>query len=152
MENSTAGIDTALVIEATQRALPPPPGVSKSPPARSNAEKLLIHTDQGSQYRATTTANLLEKTRDGAHASPRALLGQRGGGELLSTLKFELNLDDDRKDLLPTQQLQRSGLLIDGLTTTVKSAAIPNDQLPRSDRITSKQFFTTAPTLVSVNS
>ena len=54
-----ARMDTALVIEALSRAL----GHRQVEP-----DQLLIHTDQGSQYRANDYQELL--------------LGQRGGGEL----------------------------------------------------------------------
>lgn len=53
-------MDTALAIEALNRAL----GHRKVAP-----DQLLIHTDQGSQYRASDYREML--------------LGQRGGGELL---------------------------------------------------------------------
>ncbi|MCT4366024.1 MULTISPECIES: IS3 family transposase [unclassified Synechococcus] len=91
-------IDTALVIEALNRAL----GHRQVEP-----EKLLIHTDQGSQYRATDYRDLLEKHEIVCSMSAKGCCWDNAVVEsFFSTLKFELDLDDDRKDLTSPQQLQ----------------------------------------------
>jgi transposase InsO family protein len=59
-------MDAALVIEALNRAL----GHRQVAP-----ERLLIHTDQGSQYRATDYRNLLKRTKSLAACPPRAAAG-----------------------------------------------------------------------------
>jgi len=86
------------VIEALNRAL----GHRQVEP-----EKLLIHTDQGSQYRATDYRDLLEKHEIVCSMSAKGCCWDNAVVEsFFSTLKFELDLDDDRKDLTSPQQLQ----------------------------------------------
>ena len=59
-------MDAALVIEALNRALGQ---------RQVKAEQLLIHTDQGSQYRATDYRELLKKHQIAAACQPRAAAG-----------------------------------------------------------------------------
>jgi putative transposase len=92
-------MDAALVIEALNRAL----GHRQVEP-----EQLLIHTDQGSQYRANDYRELLQKEKITCSMSARACCWDNAVVEsFFSTLKLELDLDDDRDILISAQQLQR---------------------------------------------
>jgi transposase InsO family protein len=92
-------MDAALVIEALNRAL----GHRQVEP-----EKLLIHTDQGSQYRATDYRDLLAKHEIVCSMSAKGCCWDNAVVEsFFSTLKLELDLDDDRDVLISPQQLQR---------------------------------------------
>ncbi len=92
-------MDAALVIEALNRAL----GHRLVEP-----ELLLIHTDQGSQYRATDYRILLENHKISCSMSARGCCWDNAVVEsFFSTLKLELDLDCDRKELIAPQQLQR---------------------------------------------
>jgi transposase InsO family protein len=92
-------MDAALVIEALNRAL----GHRLVEP-----ELLLIHTDQGSQYRASDYRILLEKHEIGCSMSAKGCCWDNAVAEsFFSTLKLELDLDDNRKELIAPQQLQR---------------------------------------------
>ncbi len=89
----------ALVIEALNRVL----GHRLVEP-----ELLLIHTDQGSKYRTTDYRILLEKHEISCSMSARGCCWDNAVAKsFLSTLKLELNLDDNRKELIAPQQLQR---------------------------------------------
>ena len=92
-------MDAALVIEALNRAL----GHRHVEP-----EKLLIHTDQGSQYRAIDYRALLAKHEISCSMSAKGCCWDNAVVEsFFSTLKLELDLDDNREDLISPQQLQR---------------------------------------------
>jgi transposase InsO family protein len=92
-------MDAALVIEALNRAL----GHRLVEPAQ-----LLIHTDQGSQYRANDYRELLQKEKITCSMSAKGCCWDNAVVEsFFSTLKLELNLDDDREVLISPQQLQR---------------------------------------------
>jgi transposase InsO family protein len=92
-------MEAALVIEALNRAL----GHRQVAP-----DQLLIHTDQGSQYRATDYRGLLRKHEIVCSMSAKGCCWDNAVVEsFFSTLKLELDLDDDRKELISPQQLQR---------------------------------------------
>jgi putative transposase len=92
-------MDAALVIEALNRAL----GHRQVEP-----EKLLIHTDQGSQYRASDYRDLLRKREITRSMSAKGCCWDNAVVEsFFSTLKLELDLDDDRAVLISPQQLHR---------------------------------------------
>lgn len=89
----------ALVVEALQRAL----GHRQMEP-----ETLVIHTDQGSQYRATDYRDLLAKHEIVCSMSAKGCCWDNAVVEsFFSTLKLELDLDDNRRELITPQQLQR---------------------------------------------
>jgi transposase InsO family protein len=96
-----------LVLEALNRAL----GHRQIEP-----EQLLIHTDQGSQYRATAYRQLLEGRKISCSMSAKGCCWDNAVVEsFFSTLKHELDLDDDAEALLSSQQLQsRLAFWIDG--------------------------------------
>ena len=92
-------MDAALVIEALNRALGQ---------RRVKAEQLLIHTDQGSQYRATDYRELLKKHQIRCSMSAKGCCWDNAVAEsFFSTLKLELALDDNRTELLEPKELQR---------------------------------------------
>jgi putative transposase len=92
-------MDAALVIGALKRAL----GLR-----RMEAETLLLHTDQGSQYRATTYRDLLRKHVIVCSMSAKGCCWENAVvGSFFSSLKLELDLDDNREEPISTQQLQR---------------------------------------------
>jgi transposase InsO family protein len=92
-------MDAALVIEALNRAL----GHRQAEP-----EMLLLHTDQGSQYRATDYRDLLARHEIICSMSAKGCCWDNAVVEsFFSTLKLELDLDDTRKVLISPQQLQR---------------------------------------------
>ena len=92
-------MDTALVVEALNRAL----GQRQVEP-----DQLLLHTDQGSQYRATEYRNLLAKHEIACNMSAKGCCWDNAVVEsFFSTLKLELDLDDNREQLITPQQLQR---------------------------------------------
>ncbi len=92
-------MDAALVIEALNRAL----GHRQVEP-----EMLLLHTDQGSQYRATDYRDLLARHEIICSMSAKGCCWDNAVVEsFFSTLKLELDLDDTRKVLISPQQLQR---------------------------------------------
>ena len=92
-------MDADLVIEALNRAL----GQRQVEP-----EQLLIHTDQGSQYRATDYRALLRKRKILCSMSAKGCCWDNAVVEsFFSTLKLELDLDDDRDVLISPQQLKR---------------------------------------------
>ncbi|WP_083891361.1 IS3 family transposase [Cyanobium gracile] len=92
-------MDAALVIEALNRAL----GHRQVEP-----EQLLIHTDQGSQYRASDYRDRLAKHGILCSMSAKGCCWDNAVVEsFFSTLKLELDLDDDRAVLISPQQLQR---------------------------------------------
>jgi transposase InsO family protein len=93
-------MDTALVMEALNRAL----GHRRVEP-----EQLIIHTDQGSQYRASDYRKLLRKHGISCSMSAKGCCWDNAVVEsFFSTLKFELDLDDDAKNLFNPAQIQRS--------------------------------------------
>ena len=92
-------MDAALVIEALNRAL----GHRQVEP-----ETLLLHTDQGSQYRATDYRGLLREQKIVCSMSAKGCCWDNAVVEsFFSTLKLELDLDDNREELISPQQLQR---------------------------------------------
>jgi transposase InsO family protein len=92
-------MDAALVIEALNRAL----GHRQVEP-----EQLLIHTDQGSQYRASDYRELLGKHEIVCSMSAKGCCWDNAVVEsFFSTLKLELDLDDNRETLISPQRLQR---------------------------------------------
>ncbi len=93
-------MDTALVMEALNRAL----GHRRVEP-----EQLIIHTDQGSQYRASDYRKLLQKHEISCSMSAKGCCWDNAvEGSFFSTLKFELDLDDDAETLFNPAQIQRS--------------------------------------------
>ncbi len=71
-------------------------------------ERLLIHTDRGSQYLAPDYRDLLAKHEIVCSMSAKGCCWDNAVVEsFFSTLKLELDLDDDRDDLVAPQQLQR---------------------------------------------
>ncbi|MGB7565975.1 MAG: DDE-type integrase/transposase/recombinase [Prochlorococcaceae cyanobacterium] len=100
-------VEAALVIEALNRALGH---------HQVEREQLLIHTDQGSQARATDYLQLLEGRKISCSISAKGCWWDDAVVEIFSsTLKLELNLDDDREVLISPQQLQRDwAFWIDG--------------------------------------
>jgi transposase InsO family protein len=93
-------MDAPLVIEALSRAL----GHRQVEP-----DQLLIHTDQGSQYRANDYQELLQKEKITCSMSAKGCCWDNAVEEsFFSTLKFELDLDDDAETLFNPAQIQRS--------------------------------------------
>lgn len=92
-------MDATLVIEALNRAL----GHRQVEP-----EKLLIHTDQGSQYRANVYRVLLAKHEIVCSMSVKGCCWTNTMVEnFFSSFKLELDLDDDREVLISPRKLQR---------------------------------------------
>ena len=102
-----ATMEATLVLEALNRAL----GHRQIEP-----DQLLIHTDQGSQYRANAYRQLLEIHKITPSMSAKGCCWDNAVAEsFFSTLKHELDLDDDAKVLNTSQQLQRKlAFWIDG--------------------------------------
>jgi putative transposase len=102
-----ATMETTLVLEALNRAL----GQRQIKP-----DQLLIHTDQGSQYRATSYRKLLEEHQINCSMSAKGCCWDNAVVEsFFSTLKHELILDDNVKALNSPQQLIRElAFWIDG--------------------------------------
>lgn len=100
-------MDAALVIEALSRAL----GHRRVEP-----EMLLIHTDQGSQYRATDHRDLLAKREIVCNMSARGFCRDNAVVErFFSSLKLELDFDDEREEPISPQNRQRElAFWIDG--------------------------------------
>jgi len=94
-----ARMDALLVIEALGRAL----GHRRVEP-----DQLLINTDQGTQYRANVYQELLQNEEITCSMSAKGCCWDNAVVEsFFSTLKLELDLDDDREALISPQQLQR---------------------------------------------
>jgi putative transposase len=92
-------LDATLANEAPNRALGH---------RRVGPDKLLIHMDQGSQYRATDYRDLLAKHEIVCSMFARGCCWDNAVVEsFFSTLKLELDLDDDRDVLISSQQLHR---------------------------------------------
>jgi len=100
-------METTLVLEALKRAL----GHRQIEP-----EKLLIHTDQGSQYRSNAYRQMLEIYKIAPSMSAKGCCWDNAVAEsFFSTLKHELDLDDNAKALNTPQQLRRQlAFWIDG--------------------------------------
>ena len=94
-----ATMEATLVLEALNRAL----GHRQIEP-----DRLLIHTDQGSQYRATAYRQLLQNHKISCSMSAKGCCWDNAVVEsFFSTLKHELDLDDDAEILNSPQQLIR---------------------------------------------
>ena len=94
-----ATMEATLVLEALNRAL----GHRQIEP-----DQLLIHTDQGSQYRATAYRQLLEDHKISCSMSAKGCCWDNAVLEsFFSTLKHEMSLDDDAVTLNSPQQLIR---------------------------------------------
>ncbi len=92
-------MNAALVIEALNRALGHRP---------VEPEMLLLHTDQGSQYRATDYRDPLRKHEISCSMAAKGCGWDNAVKEsIFSTLKLELDLDDDRAVQISPQQLKR---------------------------------------------
>ena len=80
------------------------------------SDQLLIHTDQGSQYRAAAYRQLLEDHQIICSMSAKGCCWDNAVVEsFFSTIKHEQGLDDDAKTLLSPQQLIRElAFWIDG--------------------------------------
>jgi len=102
-----ATMEASLVLEALNRAL----GHRQIEP-----DQLLIHTDQGSQYRATAYRQLLEDRTISCSMSAKGCCWDNAVVEsFFSTLKHELGLDDDAEILTSPEQLIRNlAFWIDG--------------------------------------
>jgi putative transposase len=102
-----ATMEATLVLEALNRAL----GHRQIEP-----DQLLIHTDQGTQYRAMAYRQRLVAHQISCSMSARGCCWDNAVVEsFFSTLKHELDLDDDAETLLSSQQLQsRLAFWIDG--------------------------------------
>jgi transposase InsO family protein len=100
-------MEAILVLEGLNRAL----GHRQIEP-----HQLLIHTDQGSQYRATAYRQLLEAHKISCSMSAKGCCWDNAVVEsFFSTLKHELGLDDDAQILKSPQQLIRQlAFWIDG--------------------------------------
>jgi len=94
-----ATMEATLVLEALNRAL----GHRQIEP-----DQLLIHTDQGSHYRATAYRQLLEGRKISCSMSAKGCCWDNAVVEsFFSTLKHELDLDEDAEILNSPQQLIR---------------------------------------------
>ena len=94
-----ATMEASLVLEALNRAL----GHRQIEP-----DQLMIHTDQGSQYRAAAYRQLLENHKISCSMSAKGCCWDNAVVEsFFSTLKHELDLDDDAEILNSPQQLIR---------------------------------------------
>jgi len=92
-------MDAALVIETLNRAL-----VHR----QVEPETLLVHTDQGSQYRAINYRDLLRDHKIACSMSAKGCCWDNAVVEIFfSTLMMELDLDDKHQELINPQQLQR---------------------------------------------
>ena len=102
-----ATMEATLVLEALNRAL----GHRQIEP-----EQLLIPTDQGGQYRAKAYRQLLESHKISCSMSAKGCCWDNAVVEsFFSTLKHELDLDDDAETLKSPQQLIRQlAFWIDG--------------------------------------
>jgi putative transposase len=102
-----ASMEASLVLEALNRALGQ---------RHVEHDQLLIHTDQGSQYRATAFRERLEAHGITCSMSAKGCCWDNAVVEsLFSTLKHELGLDDDAVARISPQQLQRDlAFWIDG--------------------------------------
>ncbi len=100
-------MEAILVLEALNRAL----GQRQVEP-----EQLLIHTDQGSQFRATAYRQLLENQKINCSMSAKGCCWDNAVVEsFFSTLKYELGLDDDAEILnSPLQLIRQLAFWIDG--------------------------------------
>jgi transposase InsO family protein len=133
-------MDAALVIEALNRAL----GHRQVEP-----ETLLIHSDQGSQYRATDYRDLLREQKVVCSMSAKGCCWDNAVVEsFFSTLKLELDLDDNREVLISPQQLQRDlAFWIEGYYNRERRHSTIGYISP----IDYEQRFIVAPTLTPVN-
>ena len=102
-----ATMEATLVLEALNRALGQRP---------IEPDQLLVHTDQGTQYRATAYRQRLVAHQISCSMSAKGCCWDNAVVEsFFSTLKHELDLDDDAETLLSSQQLQsRLAFWIDG--------------------------------------
>ena len=134
-------MDAALVIEALNRAL----GHRRVEP-----ERLLIHTDQGSQYRASDYRDLLARHEIVCSMSAKGCCWDNAVVEsFFSTLKLELDLDDNRELPISPQSLQRElAFWIEGYYNRERRHSTIGYLSP----IAYEQRFIAAPTLVPVNS
>jgi putative transposase len=105
-----ATMEATLVLRALNRAL----GHRQIEP-----DQLLIHTDQGSQYRAMTYRQLLEGRKITCSMSAKGCCwGNAVVESFFSTLKHEVKLDDNAATLNTPQQLIRHlAFWIDGYYT-----------------------------------
>jgi putative transposase len=112
-------------------------------------ERLLIHTDQGGQYRATDYRDLLTKHEIVSSMSAKGCCWDNAVVEcFFSTLQLELDLDDDREALISPQQLQRDlALWIDACCNRERR----HSTLGYLSPIGYEQQFIAAPTLTPVN-
>ena len=133
-------MDAALVIEALNRAI----GHRQVEP-----DQLLIHTDQGSQYRANDYRELLQKEKITCSMSAKGCCWDNAVVEsFFSTLKLELDLDDDRDVLISPQQLRRDlAFWIEGYYNRERRHSTIGYLSP----IDYEQAFITARTLTPVN-
>jgi putative transposase len=93
-----ARMESTLVLEALNRAL----GHRQIEP-----DQLLVHTDQGGKYRATAYRQLLESHQIRCSMLAKGCCWYNSVVEsFFSTLKHELDLDDNAETLLSSQQLQ----------------------------------------------
>jgi len=92
-------MEASLVLEALNRAL-----VHR----QIEPDQRLIHTDQGSKYRATAYRQLLEGRKNSCSMSAKGCCWDNAVvGSFFSTLKHKLGLDDDAEILNRPQQLIR---------------------------------------------
>jgi transposase InsO family protein len=133
-------MDAALVIEALNRAL----GHRQVVP-----DQLLIRTDQGSQYRAQDYRELLQKEKITCSMSAKGCCWDNTVVEsFFSTLKLELDLDDDREVLFSPQQLQRDlAVWIEGYYNRERHHSTIGYLSP----LDYEQAFITARTIIHVN-
>ena len=93
-----ASMEATLVLEALNRALGH---------RQIGSEQLLIHTDQGSQYRGTAYRQLLEGRKINCSMSAKGCCWDNAVVEsFFSTLIHDLGLDDTPEGVLLSQQLQ----------------------------------------------
>ena len=134
-------MDAALVIEALNRAL----GHRQAEP-----ETLLIHTDQGSQYRASDYRDLLANHAIVCSMSAKGYCWDNAVVEsLFSTLKLELDIDGNREEPISPQNLQRElAFWIEGYYNRERRHSTIGYLSP----IDYEQRFVACPTLTHVNS
>jgi putative transposase len=134
-------MDTALVIEALNRAI----GHRQVAPEAL----LLLHSDQGSQYRATDYRDLLREQKIVCSMSAKGCCWDNAVVEsCFSILKLELDLEDDCKELISPQQLQRDlAFWIEGYYNRERRHSTIGYLSP----IDYEQQFITARTLTAVN-
>lgn len=120
-----ATMETTLVLEALNRAL----GQRQLEP-----DQLLIHTDQGSQYRATAYQQLLEDRQISCSMSAKGCCWDNAVWKAFLHLQTRMFPNDNAKNPeKPSGSVQKFGILDRWLLQTRASSL--NDCLPQPDRL-----------------